>query len=352
VRARAAALALAALVVAGGCGTVARDARTVVTISGSTVGSEGALLARQVARFMRLHPQIVVRVQRTPDDATQRHQLYVQWLNARAGDPDVLQLDVVWTPEFAAAEWLLPLGRFAPATEDFFPATIAANRWAGELYGLPWFVDVGLLYWRTDLLPHEPRSLDELVTLAEAATQGAAGVPYGIVWQGARYEGLVTVFLEYLGGFGGRITDDAGRAVVDSPEAVRALTFLRDQLHTRRVAPVDVLTWHEEEVRFAFQNGRAAVMRNWPYAYAPLSDTRESRSVARSSPSTRTATCPRRPTPSSPISPRPSRCSSAPRPWGSIRRGSPSTTIRASPRRSPCPWRRSAARWRAPRRGR
>ena len=173
--------------------------------------------------------------------ATQRHQLYVQWLNARAGDPDVLQLDVVWTPEFAAAGWLLPLGDFAPDTADFFPATVEANSWAGRLYALPWFVDVGLLYWRPDLLPHEPRSLEEMASFAARATGGSDSPPYGIVWQGARYEGLVTVFVEYLGAFGGRITNDSGRAVVDSPQAIRALTFMRDQVYESGIAPVEAL---------------------------------------------------------------------------------------------------------------
>ena len=94
---------------------------------------------------------------------------------------------------------------------------------------------------------------------------------------GARYEGLVTVFLEYLGGFGGRIMDDSMRVTVDAPEAVRALTFMRDQIATLKIAPRDVLTWHEEETRFAFQNGRAAFMRNWPYAYSAMADTSQSR---------------------------------------------------------------------------
>ena len=92
-------------------------------------------------------------IQHTPDDANQRHQLYVQWLNAHVGTPDVLQLDVVWTAEFAAAGWILPLDRYAPPTrDDFFPASLEANTWRGRLYAVPWFMDVGMLYWRTDLL--------------------------------------------------------------------------------------------------------------------------------------------------------------------------------------------------------
>ena len=250
---------------------------TVLTFSGSALGAEGTLVAKQLQRFMELNPGIRVELQRTPDDASQRHQLYVQWLNARVGNPSILQLDVVWTPEFAAAGWVLPLDRFAPAKSEFFPATIAANTWGGQLFALPWFADVGLLYRRTDLVPNEPKSLEEMVNRARSAMAGRGGPRYGIVFQGARYEGLITGFVEYLGAFGGRIIDDRGEVVVNRPEAVRALEFMRDELYGSRVAPLDVLTWHEEEARFAFQNGNAVFMRNWPYPVAAMSDTAQSK---------------------------------------------------------------------------
>ncbi|MFN2637277.1 MAG: ABC transporter substrate-binding protein [Gemmatimonadaceae bacterium] len=259
------------------CNGSAKSHGTLLKFSGSALGTEGTLVARQLKRFMELHPDIRVELQRTPDDASQRHQLYVQWLNARVGNPDILQLDVVWTPEFAAAGWVLPLKRFAPVTTDFFPATIEANTWGGELYALPWFADVGLLYRRTDVVPREPRTLAEMVSEAKAGTSRPGSPRFGIVWQGARYEGLITGFVEYLGAFGGRIIDDQGRAVVNQPEAVRALEFMRDELYTSKIAPLDVLTWHEEETRSAFQNGTAVFMRNWPYAVAIMSDTSQSR---------------------------------------------------------------------------
>ena len=250
------------------------DTRTVVTFAGSALGAEGQVLARQVARFELANPSIHVRIQHTPDDATQRHQLFVQWLNARAGEPDVLQLDVVWTPEFAAAGWVLSLDRWHPNPSDFFPATIAANTWASSLFAMPWFMDVGMLYWRTDLFRAPPATMDEMVADIQRARAG--GVPYGIVWQGARYEGLVTGFLEYLGAFGGRVMTDDGRIVVDSPEGIRALTLMRALL-TSGATPAEVLTWHEEESRFAFQNGNAAFMRNWPYAVTIMNVPKDSR---------------------------------------------------------------------------
>lgn len=270
-----AAAAMLLLVACGGRSP--KEKGTVLKFSGSALGAEGTLVARQLARFARLNPDVRVELQRTPDDATQRHQLYVQWLNAQAGTPDILQLDAVWTAEFAAAGWILPLGQFSPPVAEFFPATVAANTWSGQLYALPWFADVGLLYRRTDLVPNEPGSLDELVKEAHAAMSRRGGPHYGIVWQGARYEGLITTFSEYLGAFGGRILDEQGQVVVNRPEAVRALTFMRDELYGSHIAPLDVLTWHEEEARFAFQNGNAAFMRNWPYAVEAMSDSTSSR---------------------------------------------------------------------------
>lgn len=265
------ALSLAAALLAACAGQPDRA----LTISGSFLGREGQVLRVQLDRFRQANPGLDVQLRATPDAADQRHQLYVQWLNARATDPDVLQLDVVWTAEFSAAGWIAPLDRFTPVVDDFFPNVVAANRWNGTLYALPWFVDVGMLYWRTDLMPAAPADLQ---ALREAALDARRqhGVPYGFVWQGARYEGLVTVFLEHLGAFGGAILDEAGQVVVDRPEAVAALTYMRDAIHADGFVPSSVLTWQEEQTRFAFQNGEAAFMRNWPYAYSLLADAAQS----------------------------------------------------------------------------
>lgn len=257
----------AAVMVAAGCGGGAAP----LTFSGSVVGREAEVIERQLERFRQANPDVPVALRPTPDAAGQRHQLYVQWLNARAAEPDVLQLDVVWTAEFAAAGWIAPLDRFHPPVDRFFPAAVAADRWNNVLYALPWFADVGMLYRRTDLVPRAPRDLADLVQLSKQ-TQDRHQVPFGFVWQGARYEGLVTVFLEHLGAFGGAILDPQGRVVVDSDAAVHALTFMRDTIERDRIVPAAVLTWQEEQTRLVFQNGQAAFMRNWPYAFALLED--------------------------------------------------------------------------------
>jgi multiple sugar transport system substrate-binding protein len=275
---RAVTVLLLAMTWAAACG--GRDENTRLTLSGSALGPEAEVVRRQLARFAESQPGVSVELRVTPDAADQRHQLYVQWLNARVPDPDVLQLDVIWTAEFAGAGWILPLDEFADDSDDFVPAAVAASRWRGRQYAVPWFVDLGLLYWRTDLLDAAPRTLQGL--RAEADRLRSAGATrFGLVWQGARYEGLVTVFLEHLGAFGGGILDTQGRVIVDQPAAIQALTFMCDAVSGDGFVPPSVLAWQEEQTRFAFQNGEAAFMRNWPYAWALLQDDAQSRVAGR-----------------------------------------------------------------------
>jgi multiple sugar transport system substrate-binding protein len=265
-------LALAAALSAG-CGIT--DETTRLTFSGSALGLEAQVVRAQLARFAERHPGIAVELRVTPDAADQRHQLYVQWLNARAPEPDVLQLDVIWTAEFAGAGWILPLQADAGEAADFLAAAWQAAHWRNTLFAIPWFVDVGLLYWRTDLLQSPPRSVAELREAARRLA-GSGPVRFGLVWQGARYEGLITVFLEYLTAFGGHIIDADGRIVVDGPAGVRALAVMRDDVASGGFVPASALTWQEEQTRFAFQNGEAAFMRNWPYAWPLLQDSTRS----------------------------------------------------------------------------
>lgn len=258
-----------------GCGQTS-DRPIVVTFPASAVGKEAELLRKQLDQFEARHPEIRVELRKTPDASDQRHQLYVQWLNAHAPDPDILQLDVVWTAEFSAAGWILPLDSFKPDTEDFFPATLRANRWQNQLFALPWFADVGMLYYRSDLVRHPPVSFEELTRQAETGRQQGK-LAHGVVWQGARYEGLVCVFLEHLGGFGGQILNNKGEVVVDQEPAIRALTFMRDSVYSSRIVPESALTWKEEQTRFDFQNGGAVFLRNWPYAASLMQDRKESK---------------------------------------------------------------------------
>ncbi len=256
-----------------GCGpTPPGKVTTLVMVGGS--GPDEAFAKKQLQEFQELHPEIRVTYQSTPSSASERHTLYVTWLSSRSAAIDVLNLDVIWGAEFAAAGWLVPLDGYVSATNlalgDFLPAGLASSTYQGRLYSLPWFADAGVLYYRKDLYDRAglppPRTFADL--LAVRAIKERFGLPYGFIFPGQAYEGLVCVLLEFIWSNGGRIFDDQGRLVLDSPQNREALTTLVNLVYRDGVSPLAVTTFMEEDCRHAFEQGYAVLMRNWPYAYA------------------------------------------------------------------------------------
>ncbi len=184
---------------------------------------------------------------------------------------DALLMDVTWLPKYAAAGWLVPLDPWFTADDVDALAAGAreGNTYDGHLYRWPFTADMGLLYWRTDLMEEPPKSFDELVTISQSL-QHRGLVPWGYVWQGRQYEGLSCVFLEVIDGFNGFwIQPDSGAIGLDQPPGVKAASWLRS-LISSGVSPQAVTNFAEPEALQSFKTGDAAFMRNWPYAWAEL----------------------------------------------------------------------------------
>lgn len=118
------------------------------------VGREGEVAEELVREFRAQHPQIDVEIQKLPFTAA-----HEKLLTAYAGEtlPDVCQLGNTWVPEFAALHALHPLDEYLQQSsvvvgDDYFQGFLNANRVADSLYGVPWYVDTRLLYYRRDLL--------------------------------------------------------------------------------------------------------------------------------------------------------------------------------------------------------
>jgi len=118
------------------------------------MGSEGEHVAELMPAFEAEHPGIRVRVQQIPWSAA--HEKLLTGYAGRAL-PDICQLGNTWVPEFAALDALVPLDAYVARstevdTSDFFRGIWDTNVVDGQLYGVPWYVDTRLLYYRSDLL--------------------------------------------------------------------------------------------------------------------------------------------------------------------------------------------------------
>ncbi len=261
---------LAALIVAAGCrGRSAPDAPLVLRVQ--PLGGDPAPLRELVASFER-ESGFRVDVQTIPNASDLAHQLLVTALGAGSSDVDAFVLDVVWTAEFARAGWLADLSADVPPERlrsEFLAGPAQAATPDGHTRALPWFVDVGLLYYRTDLVPEPPRTYAALEAEAHAAMARRPGLS-GFVWQGRQYEGLSCNFFEAVWGHGGEAYG-GGRLDLDTPASRDALRWLRG-LVERGISPSWVPVAAEEDARRAFQEGRAVFMRNWPYAWSLLQE--------------------------------------------------------------------------------
>jgi multiple sugar transport system substrate-binding protein len=127
------------------------------------LGSEGEFVQKMMPEFERRNPNIHVVIQQIPWNAA-----HEKLLTAYVGEstPDVSLMGNTWMPEFVAIRALEDLGGLAKQQGDYFPGVWATNVVGGTLYGIPWYVDTRVLFYRSDILaavgfPHGPRTWAE-----------------------------------------------------------------------------------------------------------------------------------------------------------------------------------------------
>ena len=203
---------------------------------------------------------------------------------------DVIGGDVIWASEFADNGWIEDITRrmyadYSPRVPDaFLQAPITSCSFDNKFWGVPWFTDAGLLYYRQDLLEESgfsepPKTWDELKEMADKVTQDA-GVKDGFVFQGAEYEGGVVNGLEFIWNAGGNVltgnitVNDPDKPIIVSPNVIqigseksaRGLQIERSMIEDG-ISPQEVVDFREEDSLDAFNAGDAVFLRGWPYMY-------------------------------------------------------------------------------------
>ena len=230
------ALAALVLLMLGACS--AAPSKTVLDVW--AMGREGEVIGELIPQFEHENPGITVRVQQLPFTAA-----HEKLLTGFVGDamPDMAQLGNSWVPEFAALGALEPLDTRVAATpaiarDDYFPGIWDSNVIDGALYGVPWYVDTRLLFYRRDLLKqagydHPPRDWGEWRAQMVAIKKLVGPTKYAGFLPLNEYEPLEILGLQSPDPM---VTDDA-RANFRSNGFRKALTFYLGLMNDR-LAPV------------------------------------------------------------------------------------------------------------------
>lgn len=264
----------------GICGLAIPALAAQVTISCGAVGELERRLCVEGANAWAKETGNTVVVDHPPDETNRRYLGYTIELGDGSSRVDVYQIDVIWPG--LMAKYLVDLKEYFSEDEiqQHHPTIIENNTVDGRLVGMPWFTDVGLLYYRKDLLDkygyQAPEDWSEMADVAliiqEEERKIGMGEMWGYVFQGGTYEGLTCNALEWIAAYGGgAIVDKDGNITINNPQAMTAVDRAGSWVGT--ISHPRVIYYLEEDARRSFQLGNAVFMRNWPYAWALLNDS-------------------------------------------------------------------------------
>lgn len=228
------------------------------------------------ADFEQAHSDIRINLVSDTDTDTDfttdgRKNIYEADFQSGVAKYDLVYMDIVWPLQFAdSLQNLTPyVQRDGLDLSGFLPNEVESGQLDGQLYRLPMRADVGVLYYRQDLLEQAGLSLPR--TLAELSqTVDAIGSATGYLWQGNHYEGLIANFVEVMAGMGATWIDaDTDQVGLDTSDAIAAAQILR-QLIEQEISPNEVITYTEEDALNRFIQGQTVFLRGWPYFWVKL----------------------------------------------------------------------------------
>ena len=248
---------------------------TVKVLPGAWSGDTIDFIRQQAERWA-MHTGNKVEFDAVPAGSSAVLAMAQQYLAAGSSDIDIYPVDVVWPGMLGT--YFADLKPYFSKKDlaKFDPSAIAANTVGGKLVGVPFYGDVGLFYYRTDLLKKygysaPPATWEEMRTMAAKIVNGERGEGkanfWGYVFDGAAYEGLTCNTLEWVASYGGGTFVDAkGKITINNPKAVAAFAEVAKWVGT--IVPPGVTSYKTEDARGVWQAGNAAFMRNWSFAYA------------------------------------------------------------------------------------
>jgi trehalose/maltose transport system substrate-binding protein len=226
-----------------------------------------------ITGWNQVHPSQKVTLLLLPQASNGQLAQLVANLQAKSDLYDVIDMDVIWTAEFASNGWIIPLPQSQFPLGDFLQPSVDTARYQGRLYAVPDYSNADLLYYRKDILAkagkQPPKTWAQLQQLAKtvAPKYGLSG--YAGTF--APYEGLTVNFAAAVQSAGGSILSPEGTKVtVNSAKALQGLEFLVNGFRQGWI-PRAALSYEEESAQNAFASGKFLFLDNWPDVYAALS---------------------------------------------------------------------------------
>jgi multiple sugar transport system substrate-binding protein len=200
-----------------------------------------------------------------------RKELITRSLRSRNSRIDVFAIDQIWVPRFA--KWAEPLDNYFNEQElsKILPQALNTCSYQGQLFAIPFFIDVGVMFYRKDIIDKLENakqlklnlfngiSWDDLLELRSKYFKGKNIY----VFQGDAYEGLICNYLELLGSIGGSIYN-GDRFIVNNNVNIKCAHQLFDLIYKDNLIDRNVADFDESKsFEYAFQHD-IPFFRGWP----------------------------------------------------------------------------------------
>ncbi len=190
------------------------------------------------------------------------------------GNYDLMTVDIVWSGEYAANGYTLPLDDYMARDkdqlqlDDIMPVAWTLGEWEGKHWAYPLAGYANVLNYRKDVLAEAgiepPKTQQELLEAAQKLT--AAGKDfYGIALLGAKGSAVAQDYMAWVQQHGGSILDESGKPALNTPENVKILEFFGSLFEYAPPGATDYW-WDQRET--AFRSGNVAMMEGWSIARA------------------------------------------------------------------------------------
>jgi multiple sugar transport system substrate-binding protein len=255
----------AVAIVVGACGSdeSAGGPRT-LNFYTFTAGTGGAFEKAVASCNRRAGGRYKIVIQELPPNADDQREQLARRLAAKDDSIDIMALDVIFTGEFAEAEWIVPfpqqLGEQVKRAS--IPSTYSTGVYQDRLYAAPYTSNTQLLWYRKDRVPSPPKTWDEM--LEQSKRLGGDG---RIEVQGKKAEGYVVWFNSLIESAGGSILASPTRVALEPEPTKRALGVIQALAASDTAADPSLPNQGEDDNRLAFETGKPSFMVNYPFIY-------------------------------------------------------------------------------------
>lgn len=232
------------------------------------MGTEGEKLGAFAQEFMAENPDAKVNVTAVPWDAA--HQKIASAIAGKQ-TPDVSMLGTTWMGEFAKTGALDPTPDSSVEKGAFFPGAWDTTVVDGTSYGVPWYVETRLIYYRKDLAAKAgvsaPTTWDELKSFA-IAMRDKGGAKWGMNLQPGG-TGSWQSFMPFAWSNGANLADGS-TFTLDSPQMTEALAYYQSFFKEKLSPPTDLSLQGALEQNFI--NGSLAAFISGPWHVGLLTE--------------------------------------------------------------------------------